>query len=179
MNDQAKPISRRWRRFLRFSLRGMIVIVLVIGVSLGWLVRCARIQREAVAAIEKSGGWVMYDCELKDGSRFGERESWGPTWLVNMIGVDYFGNVVVVDMWRASELNLSYTQVSDAGLVHLRGLTNLSELNLGFTQVSDAGLVHLARLTKLSSLNLFRSHVTEAGVKALREALPNLRISGN
>ena len=56
MTDQAKPVSRPWRRFLRFSVRGMIVLVLVIGGWLGWIVRSARIQREAVAAIEKSAG---------------------------------------------------------------------------------------------------------------------------
>ena len=54
MTDQAKPISRPWRRLLRFSVRGMIVVVLVIGGWLGWIVRTApTIQREAVAAIEK------------------------------------------------------------------------------------------------------------------------------
>ena len=39
MPDQAKPVSRPWRRFLRISLRGMIVVVLVVGGWLGWLVR--------------------------------------------------------------------------------------------------------------------------------------------
>ena len=59
MTDQAKPVSRPWRRFLRFSVRGMIVVVLVIGGWLGWLVRSARIQREAVAAIEEAGGRLL------------------------------------------------------------------------------------------------------------------------
>ena len=34
MTDQANLGSHPWRRFLRFSVRGMIVLVLVIG---GWL----------------------------------------------------------------------------------------------------------------------------------------------
>jgi hypothetical protein len=50
--------ARPWQRFLRFSVRGLIVVVLVIGVWLGWLVRSARIQREAVAAIRIAGGNV-------------------------------------------------------------------------------------------------------------------------
>ena len=45
MNDQARPVSRPWRRFLRFSVRGMIVLALVIGGCLGWVARSARIQR--------------------------------------------------------------------------------------------------------------------------------------
>ena len=34
-------VPRPWRRLLRFSVRGMIVLVLVVGGSLGWLVRSA------------------------------------------------------------------------------------------------------------------------------------------
>ena len=32
--------SSSWRRFLRVSLRGLIVLVVVIGLWLGWLARC-------------------------------------------------------------------------------------------------------------------------------------------
>jgi hypothetical protein len=49
---------------------------------------------------------------------------------------------------------LSGTKVTDAGLVHLSGLTNLERLNLSGTNVTDAGLVHLKGLTQLSDLNL-------------------------
>ncbi len=67
MPDQTKPVRRPWRRFLRFSVRGLIVVVLVIGAWLGWLVRSARIQREAVAAIEHARGSVSYDWEWANG----------------------------------------------------------------------------------------------------------------
>ena len=67
MRDQSKPASRRWRRYLRFSVRGLIVVVLVVGGWLGWIVRGARIQREAVAAITRAGGRVAYDWERRDG----------------------------------------------------------------------------------------------------------------
>src|SRR5262249_17562117 len=67
MTDQANPASRPWRRFLRFSMRGMIVVVLVIGGGSGWiaqLARQARIQRDAMAAITKVGGFAFYDWQL-------------------------------------------------------------------------------------------------------------------
>ena len=67
MTDQARHVSRPWRRFLRFSVRGMIVVVLLIGVWMGWLVRNTRIQREAIAAIRKAGGRVLYDWQWKNG----------------------------------------------------------------------------------------------------------------
>ena len=42
MTDQANPISRPWRRFLRFSVRGPVVLVLVIGGGLGWIVQARK-----------------------------------------------------------------------------------------------------------------------------------------
>ena len=46
-------------------------------------------------------------------------------------------------------LNLAHTQVTDAGLEHLKGLAQLKELNLSYTHVTDAGLEHLKGLTQL------------------------------
>jgi hypothetical protein len=88
MTDQANPASRPWRRFLRFSVRGMIVLVLVIAGWLGWLVRSARIQREAVAAIERFGGRVSYDWEWNNETSIPGRKPWAPIWLMDLIGVD-------------------------------------------------------------------------------------------
>ena len=66
---EAEPVSFTWRSSLRFSVRGLVVLVLVIGGWLGWIVRSARIQREAVAAIEKAGGRVKYDWEWSGGKQ--------------------------------------------------------------------------------------------------------------
>ena len=39
------------------------------------------------------------------------------------------------------------TRVTDAGLVHLKGLTHLKELWLTGSNVTDAGMAHLKELT--------------------------------
>ena len=44
--------------------------------------------------------------------------------------------------------------MTDAGLEHLKGLTQLQSLCLGNTKVTDAGLEHLKGLTQLQSLHL-------------------------
>ena len=44
--------------------------------------------------------------------------------------------------------------------------------NQEFTQVTDAGLEHLKGLTSLRSLQLHRIQVTDEGVKKLQQALP-------
>ena len=62
---------------LRFSVRGLIVSVLIIGCGVGWLVRGARIQREAVQAIERERGHVRYNGEaiVWDGGA-GSHDAW-------------------------------------------------------------------------------------------------------
>ena len=51
-----------WRRLVMGPIgRVLIVVVLVVGGGVGWFVRSARIQREAVAAVNKLGGGVSYN----------------------------------------------------------------------------------------------------------------------
>ena len=52
----------------------------------------------------------------------------------------------------------------------------MQELGLGLTQVTDAGLIHLKGLTKLKWLHLDDTQVTGAGVADLEKALPNCKI---
>ena len=66
------------------------------------------------------------------------------------------------------------TQVTDAGLVHLKALSELQTLRLAHTRVSDAGLLHLEGLTQLKTLDLFRTKITDAGLAHLK-GLPNLQ----
>jgi len=48
--------------------------------------------------------------------------------------------------------------------VHLQGLTSLQSLDLSGTQVSDAGLVHLQGLISLQSLDLRNTKVSDTSV---------------
>ena len=50
--DQSQPQCRSRWRYIRFSIRGLIILVLVIGCGFGWIVHMAPIQRDAVAAID-------------------------------------------------------------------------------------------------------------------------------
>lgn len=51
---------------------------------------------------------------------------------------------------KSFELNLSRTQVTDAGLAHLGVLTSTTKLSLAETVITDAGLAHIAALPKLN-----------------------------
>jgi hypothetical protein len=177
----AESGSRRWRGYLRFSVRGLIVLVLLIGAGLGWIVRSAHVQRAAVAAIKNARGSVTYDWEWRNGNYLMGGTPWAPRWLVDKIGVDYFGHVTSVSIWSSSPatdtaiehlgnfsrlelLGLTSGSVDDADLAHLHGLTELVHLDLSGTQVNGAGLVNLKRMTKLSYLSLADTHVSDAGL---------------
>ena len=180
MPAQSMPEYRPWRRYLRFSLRGLIVIVLVIGAGLGWVVRNARIQRDAVAAIQRgTTAFVRYDWEWKDGEEITGGAPWGPNWLVDRLGVDYFGHVTSVTRWDSADSDMPFVQIGqlsrledlcvfgirvEDGLVHLKGSTSLKVLDLSFTDVTDAGLVHLKGLSSLRDLNLSKCKITGAGL---------------
>jgi len=53
----------------------------------------------------------------------------------------------------------------------------LVSLDLELTKIADAGLDHLRGLTNLQSLNLKLTKVTAEGAKSLREALPKTKIA--
>lgn len=77
-------------------------------------------------------------------------------------------------------LCLQNADVSDAGLIHLRGLTELEHLDLSGTRVTDRGLVHLHTLLNLSGIDLrrcsFGDGVTQAGIDDLQKYLPACEI---
>ena len=75
MRDHPSPKS--WRHLLRLSVRALMVLVLITGGGLGWVIHRARVQREAVAAILRAGGSVMYEHQLRPRIR---GKPWWPSW---------------------------------------------------------------------------------------------------
>jgi len=92
-----------------------------------------------------------------------------------IISRNIFGEVVEVNFDTPLRA-FNEISITDAELVHLKGLTNLQEINLCRTQITDAGLVHLNGLVSLKRLYLIATQITDAGVKKLQHALPNCKI---
>lgn len=66
--------------------------------------------------------------------------------------------------------------ITDAGLVNVKGLTQLQDLRLYVSNMTDAGLENLRGLTQLETLNLCRRNVSDKAVEDLQRALPNCKI---
>ncbi|MFO1093655.1 MAG: hypothetical protein U0992_10130 [Planctomycetaceae bacterium] len=60
--------------------------------------------------------------------------------------------------------------ITDAGLQHLSGLTDLATLDLQSAPITDAGLVHLSNLQHLDRLCLTGTQVHGPGLAHLRSA---------
>jgi len=98
--------------------------------------------------------------------------------LVNLRGTEVTdaGLAHLKDLKGLIKLHLEKTKITDAGLEQIAGLENLEYLNLYGTGITDAGLKHLEGLKKLKSLYVWQTQVTDAGVQALQQALPELKI---
>jgi hypothetical protein len=188
------PYSKSSRYRPRISVRALLILVLIVGGGCGWtvhIVRLARIQRAAVAAVEAAGGDVIYECE-RDPNRIVALPRPTRKWLSRAVkpaglrrppwvGIDYFNNVVEIVLPgvlsdddfslvgrfpRVEKVWHAGTNhwLTDAGLAHLGGLPRLKELDLSRSGVTDAGLVHLRGMNSLEQLNLSHTRITDAGL---------------
>jgi internalin A len=184
--------SRPRRRFTQLSVRGLIVLVLIIAVWLGTRARTARVQSDAVATIENTRGHVAYEWDVTDGHISLRGKPWAPTWLVDLIGIDYFGHVTQVNLTYTSAaidaamapigrliqlrvLNLRNTPLNDEDLASFKRLSSLYYLDLQSTQVTDAGLVHMKGLNSLRFLSLRGTRVSDSGLVHLK-GLTSLKV---
>jgi len=87
----------------------------------------------------------------------------------NQVQVTNAGLVHLNGLTKLEELTILGTNVTDAGLAHLTGLNRLKSLNAGYTKITDAGLAHVAKLTALETLSLEAAHeITDAGLLYLQ-----------
>ena len=71
------------------------------------------------------------------------------------------------------DLKILYNEITDSGLVSIRGLTRLERLGLSGRRITGSGLVHLSRLPRLRKLSLGGTGITDANLAHLSE-FPNI-----
>ncbi|MCH2458411.1 MAG: hypothetical protein MK186_10205, partial [Henriciella sp.] len=68
-------------------------------------------------------------------------------------------------------LNIEYTEITDAGLAHLKTLSKLETLILRGTEITDEGLVHEEQLKTLTTLDVEYAPVSKQGQARHQKAL--------
>lgn len=183
MAATTRPKERRW---LRFSLRTVLLVITLGALLLGWRVSQVRRQQAAVARIVEAGGSVRYRF---DRPRFGQTHEsgrpilTGPAWMRRLMGDEGFQVVHAVDLpgtrkdQELMELISSFRQLEalaaygghlcDRDLRHLARLTELRRLCIDSHRITDRGLVHLAGLHNLETLDLRHARLTDEGLRHL------------
>jgi hypothetical protein len=191
--DDASTEKRLWARP---GARILLALCLVVAGVLAWIVYRGHVQRDAVAMIARGGGNVLYDWQLHKGHFDPEHFLWQisiedkkgqprwPGWLVALLGVDALTDVKMAHIGssdpdavmafagrlRALE-ELTFDEQSpltDAGMFHLRGLTELKVLMLPSSKITGHGLVNLEGLTRLLKLSIAGGSLASAHLAALR-----------
>ncbi len=184
----------RWKTI---SLRGLLLVVLLIALWLGWVVTKARQQRASVAALQKFGGFVHYDWEFVNGPfkvpqgnslwmpSWGKftpgRKPWAPDWLRRAIGDEYFQSISHVSLYVDIQKQMaSATWVNigsaDDALRKLATQTTVRTLQLGGQQVTDENLAYVGQMTSLEELSIsWGFHLTDKGFAHL-SGLKRLRM---
>ncbi len=191
------------RRWLRFSLRTMLVVVTVFGVWLGIKVDEARRQKAAVEKLQALGVEVWYEHQRTANGGFDVRiDLEVPRWARELCGDHFFQTVkglfyvqrlgpgvtpamsnpitdadlkCLADLPHLEQLIISRAPITDAGLAHLRHPERLRVVALDITDVGDGFVRRLKNSSRLESLCLEETKVTDDELAELTN-LPNLQV---
>jgi internalin A len=180
----ALPRKRRW---LRFSLRAVLVAIAIIAVLIWIPIQRAKTQKRAVEKIRDLGGVVKYDSVKSPGSQ-------PPPllWLHQLLGDDFFYNVWDVtfenseindedlnclrDFSRLENLALrGCKNLTDAALAPCKGLATLRYVDFSGTNLGDQAIAQLRGCLQIGGLNAEDTKLTDAGLVDV-SAFPNLRV---
>jgi hypothetical protein len=178
-STRSSDMKRPPKRWLKISLRSLLLAFTCISVVFAWYAHGTRQRRAAIAAIEAAGGKVR----MASRSR-----SWIEDWLAS----DFRGAVSNVELRKCNvtneliahvavltelrELDLSSTPVDDDDLKKIAHLP-LRELWLQSTRITDASASTLSGMTNLNFLQLNATGLTDAFLRDLA-ALPHLQKLG-
>lgn len=189
IQDSLPATPKRRRRWLQFSLRSLLIAMLVFGLLLGWLayqIQLVAAQANAAAEIDRLGGNAM-ECHLMATNDV--LRDYSPTWLQDSMGEKYFETINYASLDKATDddlvlfqslsklraLHLNSPHVTDDGLIHLRPLRQLESLSFVGANITDRGLIPICQFTNLQYLNLSSTRITDAGLAKISK-LPNLRL---
>jgi len=155
------------RRWLQFSLRGVLALTFFACCAFGWLAwRIDQVKRQKTVVAElETLGW---NCIGTSGSGI-------PEWAKTLLGEDPLFAVVSVARWRDHAFRRA--PISPRFFVLLSQLPKLQELDLSHTRISDCDVPQLNVLHNLRRLSLVRTDITPDGLRDLELALPDCQIS--
>lgn len=198
--------ARSKRRWLQFSLRGLLVAITLGGIWLGRHVERVKHQKQAVAVWRGLGAEIGFRHELTR-SKLGvlyfdsQLSPPAPAAVRRLLGDEHFETPIRVRLVTSKKVAsqdfaalaglpeletlevYGRFQLTDTTLAQLGRLRRLERLVLAnidgasdASRISAAALDDLSRLGSLQELYLFDDVFSEADVESLRAALPDCKI---
>ena len=179
----------------QFSLRTLLLLMVVVAIGLTLEVRRQRVRR-AVSAIRCG--------VIRDQSTLPWLRSHTPELLWEyvdpVIGLDINlratwddpGTIVDADLLYLRDLpdleainlheshfsvgNYARVDLTDGALKHVASLRRLRQLDVSGSRITDAGLPQLYGLQQLEELHISMTHVTDSGLRKLQLQLPRTKV---
>ncbi len=186
-------VALLFRRRFQFGIRTLLMLTLAAALPFSWLAvqaKYAKCQKNAAQAIRRMDGSVCYDYQFED------RDAaipW-PKWLIGLLDVDFFSDVVGVEfdvryenrlvppdqrsgrgifvgsIYLTEDDGMIFPKLTDAEFGEsVKGLPRLEVLTCRHADVTDGCLAHLKGLAHLRKLHLLFAHgVSDAGLEYLK-----------
>jgi hypothetical protein len=182
------------RRRFQFSLRSLLVLVVVVALPCSWLavaIGAAKSQRHTVHSVQVAGGAVWYhDLEVCC-SPYAPTSTDRPFVSANFMELDFFHSVAAISFIPVpdEEIVIHYVEPLRRQLVirhdpvmspelaaAIAAQHDLKFLSLAGTDCDDEYLTHFSELKQLETLDLRCTRVTAGGVRKLRGFLAKAQI---
>ena len=162
MSDAPTKPRRRW---LRFSIRSLLLLIALIAIPLAWKVNRAQNQRRVVAEVERLKGSIVWVHEELP-PFYSDNDPPGPLWLRNILGDDFFADVCRID--------IANPNCDDDTLAQIATLPSLNTISLMSDGITDRGRAYLTHLKTLETLLINSERVTDSGLKHVAQLPPRL-----
>jgi len=170
------------RRYLTVSHRSLFILFGLFAFWTATVVRRASVQREAVDAIIKSGGFVAYydNPTWKDED---QRFTFHLFHTIAGVGVtsDRITDDTCSEIARLPHVRMILLNgpVSERGLSLLTNLKHVESLRLRDTQITSTGFSQLRQMKSLIVLDLGEARLTDANMEALARLERLLKLQAN
>jgi hypothetical protein len=159
------PETKPKRRWLQFSLRTCLLILLIAGVVFGLVANHAHKRKSAIALIRTNGGTIRFGPETDP--------AWYEKLLRRFFGAETYQPVRHVNMLTGGFIKREKKKLPEDFLARISALPEIVSLGLENTVIAEADWRNIARFRKLEQVLLSHSNVSDDGVKYLAQ-LPEL-----
>ena len=171
--SRSKVLNRFNHRWIRFSLRGVLIATAALALWLGQIVSRVQNQKLVVSHVQEIGGTVWFETDQPrfvehwlNPDRIPSTVASRPNWFRTALDADYFRNAVQIDFGNATKKGVKQPNFKELG-PRLGKLRQLQTIRIEWRDSSDQILADLSKYSNLTRLHsLFVDGlVTDDGIK--------------